>query len=68
MDTFLVLLAVAYFVVGLSVYFLTDVTKFARGLEKKLVVIPRRMLNNNLFLFVVALWPLWLFLKDDSDS
>jgi hypothetical protein len=53
-------LVLAYLLVGLAVYALADTTAVARRLESRLVFVPFGVVRRYLFLFVVALWPVWL--------
>jgi len=63
MTTFATILSIAYLLVGVAVYALTDTTKFAGKLERSLVAVPYGFILKNMFLFVVILWPLWLIIN-----
>ena len=60
MDAALVALSVGYLLVGLAVYAFTDTTAVAARLEALLIFVPFGVVKRQLFLFVVALWPVWL--------
>lgn len=62
------IIAGIYFIVGLIVYFVTDTTKFASKLERKLVLPSRGDINKQLFIFVVVLWPVWLVINATSNE
>ena len=61
-------LAVAYVVVGAVVYGATNTLGVASRLERALVVVPYGVIQKNLFLFVVALWPFWLVVRARGDD
>ncbi|MBR9982543.1 MAG: hypothetical protein KFF50_16040, partial [Desulfatitalea sp.] len=61
MTDLIVMLLIAYVLVGVMVYALTDTTGFASRVESLLVVFPFGMIENHLFVFVVAFWPIWFF-------
>ena len=63
MSTFLTILSVGYLLIGILVYAVTDTTKFAGKLERSLLAVPYGFILKNMFLFVVILWPLWLFIN-----
>lgn len=63
MSTFLTILSVGYLLIGILVYAVTDTTRFAGKLERSLLAVPYGFILKNMFLFVVILWPLWLFIN-----
>jgi hypothetical protein len=63
MSTFATILSVAYLLVGIVIYAVTDTTKFAGRLERALLAVPYGFILKNMFLFVVILWPLWLVIN-----
>lgn len=68
MTTFLTVLAIVYFGIGLVVYAVTDTTAFARKIERKLVLPSLGPIQKNLFLFVVVLWPVWLGINATAND
>jgi len=68
MQTLLVLFAVIYFIVGIIIYAITDTTKFARKLERSSFIVPYGVIQDNLFLFVLILWPVWLFINANTNE
>lgn len=68
MTTLLTILAIAYFLIGLVVYATTDTTKFAFKIERTLVAVPLGVIQKNMFLFAVALWPLWLVVNASGND
>lgn len=68
MDTLLVLFAVSYFIVGIIIYAVTDTTKFAGKLERSSLIVPYGIIRENLFLFVVILWPVWLLINAKMNT
>ena len=64
MNAILILLAVAYLLVGVVVYVLIDTRDMESLIERKLkiVLFPAEGMHSALFPFVVLLWPLWLVL------
>ncbi len=63
MTTFLIILAVAWVLIGLAVYAMTDTSGAASRMERTLFVIPLGIINEYMFFFVVALWPIWLVVQ-----
>jgi len=63
MTTFITILSVAYLLIGIGIYALTDTTKFAGKLERSLLAVPYGVVLTHMFLFVVILWPLWLVIN-----
>ncbi len=63
MSTFVTILSVGYLLIGIVVYAVTDTTRFASKLERSLLAVPYGFILKNMFLFVVILWPLWLFIN-----
>ncbi len=63
MSTLITILAVAYFLIGLVIYAITDTSKFARKIENLLLAVPLGEVLRNMFLFVVILWPVWLVIN-----
>jgi hypothetical protein len=59
----MVYLIVGYIVVGVVVYGTTNTLGVASKLERALVVVPYGVIQKNLFLFIVALWPFWLVVR-----
>lgn len=68
MDTLLVLFAVIYFIVGIVIYAVTDTSKFAGKFERASFIVPYGVIQHNLFLFVVILWPVWLFINAETNK
>ncbi len=64
----MVYLVVAYVLVGIVVYGATNTLGVATKLEKALVVVPYGVIQRNLFLFIVALWPFWLVVRARSHE
>ncbi len=56
-------LILGYIAVGVVVYGATNTLGVAAKLERALVVIPYGVIQRNLFLFIVALWPFWLIVR-----
>ena len=52
-----------YVLVGVVVYGATNTLGVATKLERALLVIPYGVIQKNLFLFIVALWPFWLIVR-----
>ncbi len=63
MMTFVTVLSVAYLLIGIVTYAVTDTTKFAGKMERSLLAVPYGFILKNMFLFVVILWPLWLVIN-----
>jgi hypothetical protein len=63
MESWLVALLVAYCLAGLVVYATTDTTSFASRIESKLLFVPYAIVQEYVFFFVAALWPLWLAMR-----
>lgn len=61
MNDLVTVAVVIYVLVGLLVYFLTDTTQAASRIER-LTPLPWGLVQEYLFFFVVALWPVWLWL------
>ena len=56
-------LLLGYLFIGVVVYGLTNTLGVATKLERALIVVPYGVIQKNLFLFVVALWPFWLVVR-----
>ena len=56
-------LLLIYIFVGIAVYALSDTSTVASRLSDALFVVPYGVIREHVFLFVVALWPIWLFVK-----
>lgn len=67
MDGVLIVALVVYIIAGVIVYFLTDTTTLASRIESA-TPLPWGMVESSVFAFVVALWPIWLFLGGKSSS
>ncbi len=63
MGTILIALMIIYFIVGLLVYLFTDTRNFSGKVEKTFVFLTFADINKHMFPFVVALWPIWLYIN-----
>ncbi len=63
MTTFTTILSVAYILIGIVIYAVTDTSKFAAKLERSFLAVTYGMVLKYMFLFVVILWPLWLVIN-----
>lgn len=68
MQTLLIILGVVYLLAGLTVYLLTDTTRFAFRMESRLVVVPLGVIQDHVFFFAVLAWPLWLGVYHVTDQ
>lgn len=59
MQTLMIAIAVGYLLVGLVVYAATDTIRLGRRLSSATWMDPSNV-GQFVFVFVVALWPLWL--------
>jgi hypothetical protein len=59
----LTILLVAYFLIGLVVYAVTDTTGFARKVERQFFFLTYSDISKLVFPSVVVLWPLWLVIN-----
>jgi uncharacterized membrane protein len=62
MTGLLIILVIAYLIVGIGVYAVMDTTSFASRLESVLMVFSYGFINDHLFAFVVVFWPLWIII------
>ncbi len=62
MENFLLIVLIAYLVVGALVYFVTETTSFAARIEAA-TPLPWSAVEGTVFALVVALWPLWLIFR-----
>jgi hypothetical protein len=61
-------LVIAYVLVGVVVYAVSDTLTAASKLSRALIVLPFGTIQKYLALFVIGLWPLWLFVKAKTDE
>jgi len=62
MENFLLIVLIAYVVVGALVYFVTETTALASRIEAA-TPLPWSAVESTVFALVVALWPLWLIYR-----
>ncbi len=62
-KAYMIYVIIGYLLIGVAVYAFTDTMNFARRISDLLVVIPLGVIQKNLFLFVVVLWPIWLVVR-----